>query len=698
MTEQPSIALVGCGQIAHVHMHFLRKLGLGVEAVCDRSETRARDFCDRHGIATWETDVDVLLERHKPDCVHVLVPPHLHYEIAKRCLLAGCHVVIEKPLADTLDRSAELVALAASKELMLTVDHTRVYNPMLVEARGLIRRGTYGRIVCIEYDYDDPSITRDDTERAGEARYEKGAPPWFANLSGGVLHDLLPHPASVLLSLRPEMQVVASYGRAAGGTATEIVAVLADEGAHAVVKLSVNVRPLRNQVVIYCEHGTIRIDLRNHYSVYLPERQMPGIVTRVVDTFSSAFQAVTGFVGSMARIVAGRLHTYQGLDVILDLHYRELGRKPAEPVPLVNAVRTSEICDRILAAILPPEQAVEDGDLRAMAVLAPRLDAPADVLVTGGSGFIGGHVVEELERKGSRVRVLSRSPRSAAAAPGASVVLGDIRDKAALARAVSGVGTVVHCAAAMRGDWAEFYESTVQGTERLLDVIAAAGVRRLVYVSSLGIIAYSELRNGTVLDESAPVERLPERRGAYTRAKKMAEDRVIEFMNAHPEVDVTVLRPGLVYGRASNNNLANAGVLLGRWLLMFGIGGRRLGLNYVGNLANAIGRIAHGESPVSGIVHAVDSEQPTVRQYLNAHNALAANRVRAVPIPIVAWRMAFFVVDRLMRWKSGRDPCFSYRFNSNARTLDFSNERLRRAGALDGEIGFGEAIRETMAR
>lgn len=696
MSHQPKVALIGCGHIAHVHMHFLKSLGIDLVAVCDRSETRAREFCEQYAIPAWETDVDQLLERHRPDCVHVLVPPRLHFEFAARCLRAGCHVVIEKPVADDPAQAAELLELARARGLLLTVDHTRVYNPMIVEAREKILSGLLGAVVRIEYDYDDPSIARRETARFGEARYEKGAPPWFAGLRGGVLNDLLPHPVSVLLSLRPDMKLVKTYGRHVGATATEVVAVLEDESAHAILKLSVNVRPLRNQLLIFCERGTIRIDLRNHFSVYLRERQMPGIVTRVLDTFSTASQSLAGFVASMARILLGRLHPYQGLDVILARHYGSVRNQSPEAVPLLNPLGTSELSERILEEILPEEQATVKRAAEAMAALAPRIGAAADVLVTGGSGFIGSHVVEKLEQQGKHVRILSRSAQAAAMARGASVVLGDMRDIEALRRAVDGVDAVVHCAAAMRGDWAEFYESTVLGTERLLEAIASSGVRRLVYVSSLGIIAYSEMANGAVLDEDSPLEARPERRGPYTRAKKMAEDIIIEFMNAHPEVEVTIVRPGLVYGPGSNNNLANAGIVLGRWLLTFGTGGRRLGLNYVGNLANAVAGIVAGESAIRGVMHTVDSDQPTVRQYVRAHNALAAPRVRAVSVPIFVWRAAFIAVDILMRLKTGRDPHFRYRFMSNARTLVYSNERLLRSGALDAEVPFAEALRASL--
>jgi uncharacterized protein YbjT (DUF2867 family) len=110
------------------------------------------------------------------------------------------------------------------------------------------------------------------------------------------------------------------------------------------------------------------------------------------------------------------------------------------------------------------------------------------ILVTGGSGFVGGHVAHELRGRGLPVRCLVRDPGKGAklAAWGCELVQGDMTDSAGLRRAVQGVETVVHLVAIRQGREREFQRVMVDGTRDLLAAASAAGVRRFVHMSALG--------------------------------------------------------------------------------------------------------------------------------------------------------------------------------------------------------------------
>ncbi|MFL5980639.1 MAG: SDR family oxidoreductase [Gaiellaceae bacterium] len=110
------------------------------------------------------------------------------------------------------------------------------------------------------------------------------------------------------------------------------------------------------------------------------------------------------------------------------------------------------------------------------------------ILVTGGSGFVGGHVVHELRGRELAVRCLVRDPRKAAklGAWGCELVQGDMTDSASLRRAVDGVDTVVHLVAIRQGRRQQFQRIMVDGTRELLGAARDAGVRRFVLMSALG--------------------------------------------------------------------------------------------------------------------------------------------------------------------------------------------------------------------
>ena len=110
------------------------------------------------------------------------------------------------------------------------------------------------------------------------------------------------------------------------------------------------------------------------------------------------------------------------------------------------------------------------------------------ILVTGGTGFVGGHVVHGLRGRELPVRCLVRDPRGGAklAAWGCEVVEGDLTDPASLRAAVAGAATVIHLVGIRQGRREQFQRIMVEGTRELLAAAKDAGVRRFVHMSALG--------------------------------------------------------------------------------------------------------------------------------------------------------------------------------------------------------------------
>jgi NADH dehydrogenase len=113
------------------------------------------------------------------------------------------------------------------------------------------------------------------------------------------------------------------------------------------------------------------------------------------------------------------------------------------------------------------------------------------ILVTGGTGFVGGHVVHELRGRDLPVRCLVRDPRKAAklAARGCELTEGDVTDPESLRLAVTGVDTVIHLVAIRQGRRDQFQRIMVEGMRDLLAAAKDAGVRRFVHMSALGTTA-----------------------------------------------------------------------------------------------------------------------------------------------------------------------------------------------------------------
>lgn len=163
-------------------------------------------------------------------------------------------------------------------------------------------------------------------------------------------------------------------------------------------------------------------------------------------------------------------------------------------------------------------------------------------VVTGASGFVGSHIVDELLLQGARVRAIVRGSSSRRWLEGKPVELADaaLDDPAALERAVEGADWIVHAAGLIRArNAAEFNEANVLGTERLLRAARGGSLRRFLFISSQAAAGPSvEGRPVTEGQHPHPVS-------AYGESKLRAEQLVLM---AADQLPVTVIRPPAVYG------------------------------------------------------------------------------------------------------------------------------------------------------
>jgi nucleoside-diphosphate-sugar epimerase len=170
----------------------------------------------------------------------------------------------------------------------------------------------------------------------------------------------------------------------------------------------------------------------------------------------------------------------------------------------------------------------------------------ATIFVTGGSGFIGGRLIERLVRDGHGVRGLARSEASAGTVRGrgADAVAGDLSDVNAMRSAAEGCELAFHAAAHL-GDWGtreEFERDNVRGTRHVLIACAEAGVRRFVHVGTeAALLAGRPLVN---VDETAPLR--PDSPALYSSTKAKAERLVLDANR--DGFETVVVRPRFVWG------------------------------------------------------------------------------------------------------------------------------------------------------
>jgi nucleoside-diphosphate-sugar epimerase len=306
-------------------------------------------------------------------------------------------------------------------------------------------------------------------------------------------------------------------------------------------------------------------------------------------------------------------------------------------------------------------------------------------------------VADLLLERGERPRVLVRPGESLGRLAGAGVEAceADIRDMAATTAALTGVDRVLHCAA-RTGPWgpeADFSTTNVHALEFLVLAAMAAGVRRLVHVSSITVHG-NNVRGEA--DEDAPLRREP---NPYSRSK-VAGEVLLQRLIREEAAPVTIVRPGWIYGPGDDASFARtARMIERRRMVMVGSGSNHLPLIYVRDVA--AGMLLAADAPqAQGRAYLLVNDEPvTQRDYLTAiATELGAPVPRArIPYPLGVALGA--VAEKGARLAQSRrpPPVMRYGMQLLGGENRFSISRARGELGFCPEVGLADGVRRSVA-
>jgi nucleoside-diphosphate-sugar epimerase len=249
------------------------------------------------------------------------------------------------------------------------------------------------------------------------------------------------------------------------------------------------------------------------------------------------------------------------------------------------------------------------------------------ILLTGGTGFVGSHVLQRLHAEGAQVRCLVRPKAGrtldAASMDAAEVAPGDLETGAGLQEALAGVETVVHLAGVTKAVWRdEYYDGNVRATANLLVAMAGSNAR-LVHVSSLAAIGPAESVQRPVNDETEPHPLTH-----YGRSKLEGE-RLVRASRP----DAVIVRPPVVYGPRDTDVFQVLKPIARGWSLTMSGGERWFSTIYVSDLAAGLSGLAVSQAGAGGTYY-LAHEQPASWSGLAACAArIMGVRLRTVRIP-----------------------------------------------------------------
>jgi nucleoside-diphosphate-sugar epimerase len=265
-----------------------------------------------------------------------------------------------------------------------------------------------------------------------------------------------------------------------------------------------------------------------------------------------------------------------------------------------------------------------------------------NVFVTGGTGFVGAHLVKALRARGDRVTALVRRPALAeqlAWGPEIRLVRGDLDDAAALREGCTGADVVYHVAGKIAARSAvEFMATNRDGTANVLEAARDAGARRFLFVSSLAVAGPTT--PGHPIDENRPPAPVTD----YGRSKLAAE----VLVRAMPSpLTWTIVRPPVVYGEWDRGTLKIFQLARRGVVPVFGDGSQELSVIHAEDLARSL--IAAGTSPAAAgrTYFAAHPTATTSRELVLASGRALGKTPRIVPVPPLVARGVLWAVGTL---------------------------------------------------
>jgi len=585
------VGLVGAGYVSAYHVRALRSLPfVEIVGVADPDQDRAEALAAKFKIPRVFPSLKAMAET-RPNVIHVLTLPATHAATVLEALEMGCHVFVEKPMAETVADCDRMIAVARARGLVLSVNHSARMDPIVLKALKRLRNGECGEITGADF-----------FRSSDYAPYGGGTelPPHFRNGSYP-FRDLGVHGLCLMEAfLGPIHHANIRYSASGMGDPNLVFdewrALVECQRGTGQMYLSWNVRPIQNEVIVHGTRGVMHVD---RYLQTLTVRKAwpaPKPVQRIAAAGLNSLSMLWKVAANTVRFAAGRLVSNPGIHVSVVKFHEALRKGEAPPVPAEEGRR--------MIALLEEVSRRADADKwhyleESRIVPAPR------ILVTGAHGILGQALVRRLGEFGESLRMAVRRPPETSPGERVELVFGDLGDPEFVDRAVQGMDIVFHVGAAKRGGLAEFTSGTVWGTRNIVDACERHGVGKLVYVSSMTVLEHAGHLPDVPVTEKFPYEPRAAMRGLYTQTKLEAERTVLQAVEEN-RIHAVVLRPGQIYGPGAEKAPPGGTITVGERWLVVGSGARYVPLVYIENVVDALLLAAQEDLPNGAIFHLVD--------------------------------------------------------------------------------------------
>jgi predicted dehydrogenase len=367
------VGIVGCGKIADAHAAQLRRVaGCEIVGVCDREPLMARQLYERYAVKACYGGLAELLAQARPDVVHVTTPPASHFDIARQCLEAGCHVYVEKPFAINADEAHQLIALAERRGCRITAGHDDQFRPAARRMRALVQSGFLGEGPLHMESYFGYELSR--VGYAGAMLGDKEH--WVRKLPGKLLHNVISHGiARIAEFLTTESPQIIAHGfqspflRSMGVTdiIDELRVIVSEEQrVTAYFTFSSQMRPSLHQFRAYGSENGLILDQDQETLIRLRGAKLKSYAEPFFAPMIFAKQYMAGAFRNMGAFLRTDLNMKEGMKNLIEQFYRSITTQTPVPIPYREILLTATIMDEIFAQLDVQQQPVRSAVPRAV--------------------------------------------------------------------------------------------------------------------------------------------------------------------------------------------------------------------------------------------------------------------------------------------------------------------------------------------
>lgn len=310
------------------------------------------------------------------------------------------------------------------------------------------------------------------------------------------------------------------------------------------------------------------------------------------------------------------------------------------------------------------------------------------ITLVGGSGFVGTRLIDLLRQTDCEIQNIDKQQSHFFSEV---TVIGDVRDKDALNRLLKGTDVVVLLAAEHRDDVTpvtKYYDVNVTGMQNTLEAMEVNGVKRIIFTSSVAVYG---------LNKKNPNEEHPKDPfNHYGKSKWLAEMELEKWYNSHPDWNINILRPTVIFGERNRGNVYNLlKQISGGKFAMVGKGNNKKSMAYVGNIVAFIQFLIENEKEKYNVYNYIDKPDFSMNELVSHVSKVLNKHIPATHFPYWIGMCGGYCFDLLALITRRKLTVSSVRVKKFCATTQFDATKVQNCG-FKAPYTLGEGLARTL--